>query len=512
MRTRPLGPILVVLALVLAACGGADDAAPDDRTSAAPGDADCDWSIEAPSTDFVVDRCGRALILRGVNVESASKGDRQDDDHLPESDPALQELFGSEWGWNNVRFLVFWGAIEPEPDVYDEAYLDEVEGWMDRYEAAGIHVVLDLHQDLYGWSVGFDGAPDWAVDTQGHPIAPPQDGGAWWLRGADPAVQAAYQSFWNPADGDTYLQDHYLGALGHLAERFADHPAVIGYDVMNEPAFANGDLDATLAIAGQAAVGEFHNDNLTDFMNRGIATVREASPDQYVFVEPTSLVNYFPYPGDLIEGDIVDPRDGDPRIVYAGHLYEPTVHEGEGYPESSTYVEEWFDLRPAEARTMSAALWFGEWGGAPGQDRMDGYLTDVLGAADRTMSGWAYWSWDPGGWSPIDEDGTLSPNGEVLRRVQPRAVAGTPLSFGWDPDAATFRLVWTPRDEVTAPTEIAVPAALFPDGFTVVLDGDEVADPDHDPATSTLRIPADAGSTGGDHELCVAPAGSTACP
>jgi len=74
VRTRPLGPILVVLALVLAACGGADDAAPDDRTSAAPGDADCDWSIEAPSTDFVVDRCGRALILRGVNVESAGAG------------------------------------------------------------------------------------------------------------------------------------------------------------------------------------------------------------------------------------------------------------------------------------------------------------------------------------------------------------------------------------------------------------------------------------------------------
>src|SRR5690606_12996816 len=139
-----------------------------------------------------------------------------------------------------------------------------------------------------------------------------------------------------PEDGDTYLQDHYMGALGHLAERFAEHPAVIGYDVMNEPAFANGDLDATLAIAGQAAAGEFHNDNLTDFMNRGIATIREVSPDQYVFVEPTSLVNYFPYPGDLIEDRIVDPRDGEPRLVYAGHLYEPTVHEGEGYPTAST--------------------------------------------------------------------------------------------------------------------------------------------------------------------------------
>lgn len=519
MIKRTIGPILLVLALVVAACSGGGDDADDASTTTEAGDgtggpgadADCDWSIEAPSPRFVVDRCGRSLILRGVNVESSSKGESQDDDHFPESDSELQEMFGSEWGWNNVRFLVFWGAIEPEQGVYDEEYLDEVEGWMDRYEEAGIHVVLDMHQDLYGWKVGFDGAPDWAVDTQGHPIAPPHEEGAWWLRGADPAVQAAYQSFWNPEDGDTYLQDHYLDALQHLAERFADHPAVIGYDVMNEPAFANGDLDATLAIAGQAAEGEFHNENLTNFMNRGIAAVREVSPDQYVFIEPTSLINYFPYPGDLLEDEIVDPREGEPRIVYAGHLYEPTVHEGEGYPVDSTYVEEWFELRPTEAEAMSAALWFGEWGGAPDQDRMDVFLEDVLSNADRTMAGWAFWSWDPGGWSPIGTDGSLSSTGEALLRVQPRAVAGTPTSFGWEPETKTFRMTWNPRDEVTAPNEVAVPGALFPEGFVVVLDGDEVVDPDRDETSSILRIPADAGSTGGDHELCVAPIGSTAC-
>lgn len=517
-------PILLAAAVLLAACSSGSDAeqdaaeasttvagSPTDGTGAPGTDAGCDWSVEAPSTTFIVDRCGRAVILRGVNVESSSKGDAQDDDHFPASDPALQEKFGTEWGWNSVRFLVFWGAIEPEKGTYDEAYLDEVERWMDRYEAMGIHVVLDMHQDLYGWKVGFDGAPDWAVDTQGHPIAPPATEGAWWLRGADPAVQAAYQAFWNPADGDTELQDHYLGALKHLAERFADHPAVIGYDVMNEPAFANGDLDATLAIAGQAAVGEFHNENLTGFMNRSIAAVREVSNDQYVFVEPTSLINYFPYEGDLIEDEIVDPREGQARLVYAGHLYEPTVHEGAGYPAESTYVEEWFDLRPPEAEAMSAALWFGEWGGAPDQDRMDVFLEDVLSAADRTMSGWAYWSWDPGGWSPIDGEGALSTNGVALRRVQPRAVAGLPTSFAWDPKASTFTLAWTPNAKVTAPTEIAVPTALFPEGYVVVLDGEEIAEPDHDAATSTLRIPADAGSGSGDHELCIAPTGSTAC-
>src|SRR5690606_23451523 len=102
--------------------GGSDDAggpastnAADTSSAAGAGaGADCDWSIEAPSTNFVVDRCGRALILRGINVESSSKAASQDDDHFPRSDPGLQEMFGSEWGWNTVRFLVFWGAIEPE--------------------------------------------------------------------------------------------------------------------------------------------------------------------------------------------------------------------------------------------------------------------------------------------------------------------------------------------------------------------------------------------------------------
>src|SRR5690606_31061179 len=100
VRSRTVGPILLVVAVVLAACSGgsgdADEAVGSTTpTGAGPGaEAACDWSIEAPSTTFIVDRCGRAVILRGVNVESSSKGDAQDDDHLPSSDPELQAMFG----------------------------------------------------------------------------------------------------------------------------------------------------------------------------------------------------------------------------------------------------------------------------------------------------------------------------------------------------------------------------------------------------------------------------------
>lgn len=524
MKNRLIAPFLAVLVL-LAACssGDGDNTAndPDSTTSAEsdgggsapspdPAEADCDWSTEAPSTEFIVDRCGRVVIMRGVNVESASKGNAQDEDHLPKSPLEKQALLQENWGWNSVRFLVFWGAIEPEKGVFDEDYLDRVEEWVDWYGERGIHVVLDMHQDLYAWAIGGDGAPDWAVDTQGIDVDDADSDGPWWLHGADPGVQSAFQSFWNPEDGDTELQDHYLGALTHLAERFADHPAVIGYDVMNEPSFANGDLNATLAIQAEAEAGEFENHNLTDFMNRGIAAVREASQDQYVFIELTSLLNAFPYPGDLVPDGIEDPRDGESRIVYAGHLYEPVVHEGAGYAEDSTYLQEWFDLRVAEAAELDAALWFGEWGGAPDQDRMGEFIRETLTRSDEAMAGWSWWSWDPGGWSPIDGDlAEPSTNGVALQWVQPQAIAGVPTSFGFDPETAVFTLDWTGNADITAPTLIAVPAALYPDGFDLVVDGETVDEPDWNEAISTLRL--DATGDDADHSLCIAPTGSDAC-
>ncbi len=508
--------LLVAALLCSAACSGDDEPSGSSSTAATtPSTGDdagpeaCDGSTESPDVRFVVDDCGRVVVLRGVNVESSSKGDAQAGDHLPASGLDGQAAL-STWGWNTVRFLVFWGAIEPERDVLSEEYLDGVQEWLDWYADHDVHVVLDLHQDLYAWAVGFDGAPDWAVDARGATVGPRDDDAPWFAAGADPAVQNAFQSFWNPLPDQPDLQSEWLDALAHLAERFADHPAVIGYDVMNEPAFANGDLDATLAIQEQAAAGEFQNPNLTQFMQRGIEAVRQTDQDAWVMVEPTSLLNAFPYPGDLVFEELSDPRDGPPRLAYAGHLYEQSVHDGGGYSPSSTYLEEWERYRSEEATRMDGALWFGEWGGPPDQDRMADYIVEVNAMADRQMAGWAWWSWDPGGWSPVEADGvTPSPNGTALLRVQPRAIAGTPTEFVWDPDTRTFDMTWIGRDDAHGPTEIAVPAALFDEGIRVVLDGEEVATPAWDRDRSVLEL--DPTGSEDDHTVCIEPASSDAC-
>lgn len=517
---RHLWPVVAVVAaglLAVAACSGGggggrggdegDEGGTRSDGSDAASETSCDGTVESPDTRFVVDACGRVVILRGVNVESSAKGSVESDPHLPSSEVGDQATL-HRWGWNVVRFLVFWGAVEPTDGAFDDDYLDGVEGWLDWYADHGIHVVVDLHQDLYGWAVGGDGAPGWAVDTRGLTPAELPEGQPWYLRGADPAVQAAYQSFWNPEPGARDLKEDYLEALAHVAERFADHPAVIGYDVMNEPAFANGDLAATLAVQSDAAAGRFVNDNLTRFMQGGIDAVRLHDDDAWVMVEPTSLLNAFPYPGDLRFDALVDPRDGPPRLSYAGHLYQPQVHDGGGYPSDDPYLSTWERYRAAEAERMDAALWIGEWGG-PDQARMADYMEEVLAMTDAAMVGWAWWSWDPGGWSPVESDGsTTSPNGEHLLRVQPRAVAGTPERFVWDPDERTFTMTWTERAGVLGPTELAVPEAIFAEGIDVFVDGRSV-DAAWDRGRSVLDVvPVGSGSR---HEVCVQPAGTDRC-
>ena len=501
---------LMALGPALACSSDGDDRDGDPAGASGSGDgamgatvAACDGAeaIEAPSPQFVVDACGRVVILRGTNVESGNKGSSVDDRHLPDSVDSQRHL--GQFGWNSVRFLISWGAVEPERGVYDDSYLDELEQWMDHYAEQGIHVVLDMHQDVYGWAVGGNGAPDWAVVTDGLEPQPLPEGQPWYLAAADPAAQAAYQNFWDPTRGHPELQDHFFDAWAHVADRFADHPAVVGYDLLNEPVFANGDLTATLAIQAEAAAGTFRNPNLTAFSQRGIDTLRAADDDAWIMVEPTSLLNAFPYAGDL--SALTDPRAAGPRLGYAPHLYESSVHDGNGYPADSTYLAEWEQMRTGEADALRATLYMGEFGGPPDQDRMADYIAETLAMADRTMAGWAQWSWDPatdpeGSWSPITTDGELTATGERLLRVQPRAIAGVPTSFSWDPDTSVFRMAWTEREGVDGPTELAAPVGRWDGEIEVVVDG-EVVDVVVDEERGIIAIEPEA--AGPDHEVCV---------
>ena len=142
--------------------------------------------------------------------------------------------------------------------------------------------MLDMHQDIYSIVFGGDGAPAWAVHTNGNAINADNPTGVWFLKNLDPAVVAALGNFWNYT---TYreLQDHYIVMWKKVLERFKNNPYVIGYDIMNEP--YGGDPIK--------ALGDFEKNTLKKFYDKIIPEMRKIEPNKYLFFEPQSLyVNF----------------------------------------------------------------------------------------------------------------------------------------------------------------------------------------------------------------------------
>jgi endoglycosylceramidase len=419
------------------------------------------WGCAEPEPErvtdpWITDDAGRVPILHGANVDGSAK---DTPDHMPRQERAEIERMVTDWGWNHARFLIFWDGLEPEPGVIDQDYLDLIEGRMDWFEEMGVHVVLDMHQDVYSAAFCCDGAPEWAIRDDDEPF---ELQGQWFLNYFQPAVKRAFDNFWLYDDGEhADLQDHYGDVWVAVAERFADHPAVLGYDLMNEP--HPGSMLDTVELFGDYNPDgthlEFDRTRLQPFYQRLIDRIRTVDQDSWIFYEPR-----YGAPGDgrpSYMGALTDPREAGDRIVYYPHLYSVGLEASGSYGESDRTVADWERERALEMAAQNASMAIGEWGLNQDTDDVDRFMNDVLEMADRLMAGWAYWDYSFGGWIPVDGDGNERPMMDLLVRPYPRAVAGTPTAYGWHADTGLFFCELDTREGVTAPTEIHLPARHF---------------------------------------------------
>jgi endoglycosylceramidase len=295
--SRTARPLILLVPLLLPGCGaggeadadavpdatkGPDDAVqeagPDVPTDAGP-DTTAGWTtVFEGGRYFVKDELGRTAILRGVGMGGGSKMPP----FLPVEpgdDKPFAQLQG--WGVDAVRLALPWEAVEPEPGLYDGAYLDAVAKVADSAASHGIVVVLDMHQDFYSRCFGGDGSPTWAAPPD--LIAPAGD--CMYLPMNPDGAAKAWAHFWTDdwRPDDRSLQDHYEGAWMTVVARFRDYPAVVGYDLYNEPYQLSG-------LEGFEEFAEMETGYLMPFYQRLATSIRADDPDALFFIEPTIQV------------------------------------------------------------------------------------------------------------------------------------------------------------------------------------------------------------------------------
>ena len=456
-------PRWLPVVLALAACGGADDAPP--RTSPL-------WS----DGTHLRDAEGRVAVLRGINARVEGVFDVTfDDGRIPlEPIPPLEPADCTrmrELGLELLRLPINWSGIEPAPGRYDEAYLGRVDAAIACAADAGLYVLVDLHQDAYSKEIGEDGAPLWAIQPPPEQLLQgPLDDLA--DRRLSPQVQAAFATFF-ATDDASGLQAAFADMVAHVAARWAEHPAVIGFELFNEPDTGSVELDAFHARAGAAA--------------------RAAAPAKLVFFEPPALRNFT----DFI------PKPAAPFPI-ANAVYSPHIYTYVFYPDPTAFrnaTPEQLDASVRAAREEAVAwgtpLFVGEYGVAPVDDAPHNlWMQTQAQLHDRYSASNAFWLWkerSQGSWGLYDYDdatGAWTERPLVIRwvsRVHAARIAGTPRAVESTPAGDGLRVELEPGTATAAPHVVYVPER-FAATFRATCDGAPVPAP-RDPRTGTLEVP-----------------------
>jgi len=442
---------------------------------------------------FITDAQGRALILYGLNTSDSAENSADGMPWIKQSDVAGEY---NTLGTDFVRYLIQWSRVEPSPGVFDQQYLAQVAQRVAWYKAKGYLVLLDMHQDGYGAAVGGDGAPAWATDAGGQPAVPKSP---WALDYVQPGVVHAFDEFWGTRPDHPEYQQQYAAAWVQVAKYFAGNNAVLGYDLMNDP------------WGGSVQGPAFETGPLAAFYQRTVDSIRTVDADHWLFVEPAAVSAGASLPSALPK--LNDPRPGGgARISYAPHLYPQPLDDGGSYTGSTAFLADRAIARscPDPTRTaqrMDAPVLLGEWGLDTTGDGAHLYIDKVQTVLDQMMIGDAYWSSDPGPWSPWTKPGEAAPIASVLATAYPRAIAGEPVSFMYDKSTLSLTVSWKDKPGVKGSTDVYLPPSDYPFGGIVDTNGTGTPVTVWNPRTHILSVsvPKQAGLT---HTLTVTPANS----
>ncbi|MCA9531860.1 MAG: cellulase family glycosylhydrolase [Myxococcales bacterium] len=375
------------------------------------------------------DARGREVLLRGFNAGGRSKlppfapFDFDPDvpgDYAARLGPYMDALVAL--GANALRVPFAWEALEPTEGAWDGAYEARYEALLDAAAARGLRVVVDFHQDVYASPLCGDGFPRWTLppDLAAKPPRHDCTFPSWSFPYFDPTsdVSRAFDRLWNDTDG---VADAMAAMWRRVAARFGGHPAVIGFEILNEPgqgAFSSEAFESTVLPAFYAQMG---------------AVIRAEAPNALLFLDGRA--------GDAVgmTNHLADPRLA--ASVVAPHYYNAVISLGNRSP-GAELVHTQIATALANGRAWGRPVLLGEFGVDASNPYGPEYLRQVYDALDAELANATQWEvsesaelWNGEDFSLLDPSGAERPTAREAVRGYPRAVAGALASTRWDADA-----------------------------------------------------------------------------
>ncbi|MGN6377672.1 MAG: cellulase family glycosylhydrolase [Gaiellales bacterium] len=365
---------------------------------------------------FMDTRSGQPVILRGVNVGAGAS-------------TSLQNQVVA-LGANFVRVHVCWSQLEPNAPsggthTWNEPLMTSMAQQVAWYQAHNVNVLIDLHQ--FNWSPYFSGRgcgiPAWFY-TQVR-------GGEYPASGAG-LIQAMHTFYRDPEAISLYSD---LARM--VASRFEGYPAVVGYEVLNEPYGPNNHTGTQNVLSFEAKVRAAIvgvDPNRTVFvMTRYGGDKGLLDADFSAFGSRTHLaLDYHDYFAGLPgTGMTFDDEDWSPSWG-ATHVHTTTDYHGTLAEQQSM-----LDYPLHKSWDLGIPLLIGEWGVRRDDTNGVEYQSQMLSILGGQGLSWARWSL-----SANDMFGILAANGRPdgdYQQLQ-AALNATPAAPSMGPVAPALAL------------------------------------------------------------------------
>lgn len=413
------------------------------------------------ATRFLKDEYGRTRFYHGVNAVYKVFPFIPISTHFDKDNSLSDEDFANlkKWGLTFIRLHTPWEGIEPIRGQYNMTLVKELKALVQKAQKYNITILLDAHQDLLSRKYCGEGMPDWAVlnnDSFPSPVRSSitRDEGGYPV--ISDCLKSEFAKYYFSYDvGKTFedlftnvqgLSDSYGAFWRLVASEFKNEANVIGYEIINEPFFAN--LYSNWREIVDFGYGDLHF--LQPFYRKIHEYIREVDDQSLIFFENIVVamtVGFTEGPGGAEYND---------RQVFSYHVYC-------GFTPTNVFIKygckaiDWIQYsgKLKKAESLGFSTFLTEFGALYNSADEVQEIGSVARTAENRFQSWAYWQFknfhDITTSSLGSQEGFYLENGQLqenkiaaLAVTYVYALCGQPISNDFDRGTGMYILEFNP--------------------------------------------------------------------